>query len=193
MLKNILIKTAEIINRDDLISALKKNNSVEEIQNESIKLDIYKMISYYNFISNDIFENYFSLFAKETLTSDENNRIYYSNLIHKPSKIISVKSSQDTSTLFTIYSTFISTNSPNSNYIVEYSYIPDDALNFDDTVTIPINLNIKTICYGIASEFLASKDQFEKSEFWKNKYLFEIFKSKIKKERRIKSTFWKWN
>lgn len=193
MLKNILIKTAEIVNRDDLLLAIKKATSIEEIENENIKSDILKLISYFNFIINDIFENYFNLNTTETIASDENNRIYYSNLKFKPSKIISVKTPENTQTIFTIYSTFISTNSPNLEYKVEYNYIPDDILDFNVEIELPINLNTKTICYGIASEFLASKDQFEKSEFWKNKYLFEIFKSKIKKERHLKSTFWKWN
>ena len=41
-----------------------------------------------------------------------------------------------------------------------------------------------SICKG-----LASKEKFTESEFWKNKFLYEIFKLKTKKERRIKSTF----
>ena len=30
---------------------------------------------------------------------------------------------------------------------------------------------------------------FDESEFWKNKFMLEIFKLKTKKERRLKSTF----
>lgn len=191
MLKNILIKTAELINRDDIISNLKKHDSLDELTNESVASDVCKLISYCNYILNDIFENYYYLNKSEEISSDENNRIYYSQFQSTPTKIISVKTISNINTLYSINSTFITTNAPNQNFIVNYNYIPNELKIFNDDLNIPYNLNIKTICYGIASEFLASKDQFEKSEFWKNKYLYEIFKSKIKKERRFKSTFYR--
>ena len=191
MLKKILIKTAELINRDDIYSLLNKINSIDEISNQTISNDVNKMISYCNYILSDIFENYIYLNKSEELNSDENNRVYYSNFKSIPTKIISVKTLTNLSTLFLTNSTFITTNAPNQNYLINYNYLPNELKSFNDSLEIPINLNIKTICYGIASEFLASKDQFDKSEFWKNRYLYEIFKLKIKKERRVKSTFCK--
>lgn len=189
MLKNILIKTSELVNRDDIITALKDADSLENIENSNISIEISKMISYLNYILNDIFENYIFLEKEETVTADDNGEIYYSNLSKQPVKIISVKSSQNTNLFYSIHSTYISTNFPNQTLNINYYYTPNEISNFDDKIELPINLNYKTICYGIASEFLASKDQFEKSEFWKTKYLYEIFKLKIKKERRLKSTF----
>lgn len=193
MLKNILIKTAELVNRDDIIHTLKKVTSIEEITNETVMTDILKMISYCNYTFNDLFENYIYLNKNEEVISDENNRIYYSNLSSIPTKILSVKTSSNLNTLFSVNSTFISTNAPNQSFIINYNYIPNEIKNFNDTIELPLSLNIKIVCYGIASEFMASKDQYDKSNFWKNRYLYEIFKLKIKKERRIKSTFNKWN
>lgn len=191
MLKHILIKCSEIINRDDLSKTLKEVNSLSEITNESIQNDITRMISYYNFVVNNIFENYIKLEENETLRSDDNNRIYYSHFSLKPVRIISVKNSSNSNTLFSIHSTFISTNCPNKEFNITYNYTPNDLCDLEDLTEIgPVNTKI--IIYGVASEFLASKDQFNKSEFWKNKFLFEIFKLKTKKERRFKSTFLKW-
>lgn len=191
MLKNILLKTSELVNRNDLISTLKESNSIEDIDDSNMTIEISKMISYCNYILNDIFENYIFLEKEESINTNEDGNIYYSNLTQKPIKIISIKSSQGNNLSYKIYSTYIYTNIPNQEFIVNYNYIPNEISNFNDTIELPINLNYKTICYGIASEFLASKDQFEKSEFWKTKYLYEIFKLKIKKERRFKSTFCK--
>lgn len=191
MLKTILIKTAELINRDDITLNLKKINTIEEINNQNTITDIYKMISYCNYVLNDIFENYINLNTTELLSSDENNRIYYSKFKYTPSKIITLKTQNHTNSIFSINTTFISTNAPNQNYIINYDYLPNKLNEFNDCLELPFNFNTKIICYGIASEFLASKDQFEKSDFWKNRYLYEIFKLKIKKERRLKSTFCK--
>ena len=189
MLKNLLIKTAELINRDDISSSLKKINSIDEINNENLSNDITKMISYCNYILNDMFENYIFLNKTQELNSDENNRIYYSKFQSTPTKIISVKTTSNQNTLFSINSTFLTTNAPNQSFLINYNYLPNELKNLNDCLELPINLNIKTICYGISSEFLASKDQYDKSDFWKNRYLYEIFKLKIKKERRLKSTF----
>ena len=189
MLKNLLIKTAELINRDDISSSLKKINSIDEINNENLSNDITKMISYCNYILNDIFENYIFLNKTQELNSDENNRIYYSKFQSTPTKIISVKTTSNQNTLFSINSTFLTTNAPNQSFLINYNYLQNELKNLNDCLELPINLNIKTICYGISSEFLASKDQYDKSDFWKNRYLYEIFKLKIKKERRLKSTF----
>ena len=190
MLKHILIKCSEIINRDDLSKTLKEVNSINEITNEFVQNDITRMISYYNFIVNNVFEHYIKLENSETLRSDENNRIYYSNFKFKPVKILSVKNSSNSHTLFSVHSNFINTNCPDHEFNISYNYTPNNLSDLTDLIDIS-QLNEKIIIYGVASEFLASKDQFDKSEFWKNKFLFEIFKLKTKKERRFKSTFLK--
>ena len=76
-----------------------------------------------------------------------------------------------------------------TEYCIEYDYIPNELTDLTDEVQLPVYLNQKVICYGVVSEFLASKDQFDKSEFWKNKFLYEVFKIRIKKERRLRPTF----
>lgn len=189
MIKEILLKCSHLLNRDDIYSSIKKYNSVDEIENQSLQIDVIKLISYFNFVNCNLFENYLTISHAETLHSDENNRIYFSAFSKRAVKILSVKTTSNQNTLYSIQSTFLSTNAPNSDFIIEYNYTPRDVKDFSDSFEIPFNLNTKILCYGIVSEFLASKDQFEKSEFWKNKFLYEIFKLKTKKERRLKSIF----
>ena len=189
MIKQLLKKCAELINRDDILDSLKTTDSVDDISNTTIQNDIIRLISYFNFVVSNIFENYINLTETESLVSDENNRIYFSLFKKKPIKIISVKNPSNTNTHYSLHASFINTNSPNTEFNVTYNFVPSEAKDLNDEFEIPYNLNTKIICYGIVSEFLASKDQFEKSEFWKNKFLYEIFKLKTKKERRLKSTF----
>lgn len=193
MLKQILIKCSELINRDDISSILKNHSSINEIENQALQSDVIKMITYYNFVVENIYENYLKAYNIETLVSDENNQIDYSNFKFKPIKILDVKSTLNQSTAHSIHSKYILTNLPNTEFIIHYQYTPNEADDLSDEVFLPLNLNARIIIYGIASEFLASKDQFEKSEFWKDKFLYEIFKTKIKKERRLKSNFLIWN
>ena len=118
MLKQILIKCAELINRDDISKALKNVNNLDEISNETIQTDVIRLMSYYNFICSSLYENYIKISYSETLESDENNRIYFSNFSYKPVKVLSVKTDTNHNTLFSIHTTFISTNSPNSKFTI---------------------------------------------------------------------------
>ena len=188
MIKNILIKCAELTNRDDIVDELKAVSNVDEINNKNIQNDIYRLISYYNFIVSNLFENYFEMKNVEVVLSNENGDIFYDNLIYAPININSVKNgNKDFS--YEIHTTKISTSLPNELFEINYNYKPKEACNLTDKLNIPSFLSERIVCYGVVSEFLASKDQFDKSEFWKNKFLYEIFKIKVKKERRFKSTF----
>lgn len=189
MIKQLLIKCAELLNRDDIIASLKETDSVDNISNKSIQNDTVRLMSYYNYIVSNIFENYINLSNTETFTSDENNRIYYSKFKNKPVQILSIKNAPDSYCHFSVHTSFIEVNSPNSEFNIMYNYTPNEISDLNNEINLPYFLNHKIICYGIVSEFLASKDQFDKSEFWKNKFLYEIFKFKTKKERRLKSTF----
>ena len=80
---------------------------------------------------------------------------------------------------------------PESNvcYEITYKYLPDSIKNLNDKITLPKGVTIKAICYGIASEFLASKNQINQAEYWNNKFMLEIFKSKTSKARKLKLSF----
>ena len=189
MLKQLLIKCAELTNRDDIVQSLKKVNLVEEIENKTIQNDIYRLISYYNFVVVNLYENYLILTYIEKLSSNENLEIFYDDFKFKPIKIKSVKNSFGENINYNIHPLNIIVSNQSTEYCIEYDYIPNELTDLTDEVQLPAYLNQKVICYGVVSEFLASKDQFDKSEFWKNKFLYEVFKIRIKKERRLRPTF----
>lgn len=188
MIKNILIKSAELANRDDIVSALKEHSAINEINNNSIQSDVCRLLSYYNFVISNLFENYFNLSTSQVILSNNLGEISYDEFIYLPININKISCANKQFT-YEINTSKISTSLSNELFDIEYNYRPKDALELTDDIILPPFLNNKIVCYGIVSEFLASKDQFDKSEYWKNKFLFEIFKIKVKKERRLKPTF----
>lgn len=191
MLKNILIKCAELLNRDDLVSALKDASTTDDIINSSQQNDVTKLISYYNFTLSNICENYLYITTTDTLCSDSENRIYYNSFYYTPVKIIQVFDGFYTKLPYQENSTYLYTSSPNKHYYITYAYHPPELKELNDNVYLPRLLAVKTLCYGIISEFLASKGQLVESEFWQNKFMYEIFKTKLNKERRLKATFYR--
>ena len=188
MLKDVLIKTAELINRDDIREELK---SQTPSNSTSIQNDIYRLISYYNYTVEKLCENYFNIKHTQFIYSDKNRKINYLNFTFEPIKILSV-SKNGRPLFFSEYSKYLTVPEANVCYEITYKYLPDTIKNLNDNITLPKGVTIKTICYGMASEFLASKNQITQAEYWNNKFMLEIFKSKTSKDRKIKQTFVIW-
>lgn len=184
MLKDILLKTAELINRDDIIEGLNKEltNNPQSIQN-----DITRLISYYNHTIETLCENYFHLTHSQELYSN-NRKINFLSFDYEPTKIISVLKNKQP-VYFSTYSKYILVSENHSKFEIIYKYLPDRTLNLYDNIKLPRGVTEKIVCYGIASEFLASKNQINQAEYWNNKFIFEIFKSKTSRNRKLKQTF----
>ena len=189
MLKNILIKCAEILNRNDMVKCLKSQTDIAKVADETLQSDLYRLIHYFNFTTNTLFENYFNLTTSQELSADSSNIIYYHDFEYTPVKILSVTDAFGNQNVATVLTAHILTNKPNSKYSIVYSYLPAELTNLTDELQFPTEKLSKIICYGVVSEFFACKNMYQESEFWKNRFLFEIFKLKTKKERRVKSTF----
>ena len=188
MLKDILISTAQIINRDDIIEELEREtpSSSQLLQN-----DIMRLISYYNYIMETLCENYFQILDSQTIYSDKNKQISFLNFNHTPTKIVSVKKN-GRNVFFSEYSRYITVPEPKISYEITYKFLPNKVRNLSDEITLPYGINQKIICYGIASEFLASKNMYSQAQYWNDKFMLEIFKSKTSKNRKLKRTFVIW-
>lgn len=192
MLKNFLIKCAMLLNRDDIIVALQNTNDISDIENEQIRNDILRLINYFNYTFSSLCENYLEITHTQPISSDSNKNIYYYKFDFAPLKILYIYDEFNNVVNFKIYSDHILLSESNKTYFVNYKYLPPEISTLDSELKISDILK-KILCYGVVSEFLASKNLFNESEFWKTKFLNEIFKVRNKRERRFKSTFCKWN
>ncbi len=187
MLKNFLIQCAELLNRNDIIYELKIHSSVNEIKEQSIQNDILRLISFYNYINSSVFDKYLELIKTEIITTNSEGKIYFSMLSKTPIKIIKIDNTY--SLKFMTYPNYIVTNHTNKELKITYQYLPKEATNLSDNLFTDDKNIINTITYGVISEFLASKSLFNESEFWKNRFLYNLFNLKTNKNRFIKASF----
>lgn len=186
MFKNFLITCAEMLNREDILNELYKFDTVENVQ--SNQNDILRLIHYYNHTAAAVFEHYIELITSETVSSNNLSEIEYCKLSYEPIKIIEVTDEIGHELKFTTTPFFIKILHPNKLCKVTYHFTPAEIKDFSDPITIPKKVQ-RAIAYAVVSEFLASKELFKESVFWKDKFTNELFKLKQKKERRLKSTF----
>ena len=189
MLKNILIKCTELLGRDDLSETLRKFDNVDNIDDQNNQNDVLRLINLFNYTTNYICENYLDLSFSENFKTDSEGKIYFYNFYFAPIRILSVVSKFGKRVVYEITPNYLALKSANSDFFVTYKYTPNECKNLSDKPELPRNFNIEIICYGIVGEFLAAKGQYSESEFWKKKFLNRLFKSKIQRERRLKSTF----
>ena len=159
MLKDILIKSAELLNRDDIINEV---NNPSQSENTALKNDIYRLISYFNYTVQFLCENFFPLETTDSISSDKNRKIYYSCFTYQPLKIISAESKERLYN-FSEHSTYIMVPFQEQIFKIKYNYLPSPAKNLNEKYCLPLKINQKIIAYGITSEFLASKNLFEES------------------------------
>ena len=193
MLKKILIKCTQFLGRDDLSDTLNNIDDVDQIENSNVQNDILRLINFFNYTTNYICENYLDLSFSETFKTDSEGKIYFYNFYFSPVRILNVVSKSGKRVVFEITPSYMALKSANSEFFVTYKYTPNECLKLTDKPELPPDFNVEIICYGVVSEFLAAKGQYAESEFWKKKFLNRLFRSKIHKERRLKSTFLKWN
>lgn len=189
MLKNILIKCTELLGRDDLKDALETYDDTDNIENKNQQNDILKLINFFNYTMHFVSENYIDLTMIETLKSDQEGKLYYYNFCFTPNRIFCLKTKTGHKVVYEITPNFLKTNYADTVFEVTYKYTPNECKSLVSEPDIPKILNTETLCYGVVSEFLASKGQYQESEFWKKKFLNRLFKSKLQRERRIKSTY----
>ena len=189
MVKYLLIKCCGLIGRDDLIDELKNANSIDDILKNDVKNDIYKLISYFNFIITTLFENYLKLEFCEKVTSDALCEIDYHVLTYRPIEILKVEDTTFSNAEYMVKTNFILTKCAKKDYFVTYRYVPLNVHDINENFILPKNLSDKIICYGIIKEFLASKGKFQESEYFSDKFMYEIFKLKTSKEKKLRKTF----
>ena len=188
MLKNLLIECSELFNRSDIANELKKHSSASEITDPSLQNDTLRLISFYNYVTSSLFNNYVELIVSEQIKTDEKGNVYFSMLSELPCKLLRVEN-ESKSIKFSIYPNSLKTNLSNTNLKITYRYIPKEARDLNSKLFTSNRSILNVICYGVVSEFLASKNLFDESDFWKNKFLFEAFNLKSKRGRHIKPTF----
>jgi len=188
MLKETLLKCAQLLDRSDLFDELKKVESINEITNKQIQNDITKLICYYNFIVKNIYENYIDLIREDYFISSSERKIFYNNFLFVPIKILSAKSGEKAE-YFQVFADYLLVNKANTKYKIEYKFVVDEISDINSPCCYKGVISDKILSEGIVSQFLASKGKFNESEYWNDKFMFDLFKIKCKKERRLKPHF----
>ncbi len=163
--KDILLLTATILNRKDLVSFYNLDVSDDYLKSQE---DSDILLSSYNILIEEIATETLKLNYLEKLTVND-GVLSYANFKYNPIQIISVKNDKMQDVNYKILPTEIITDE--SEVYCEYSYVPALKGLEDDCEIVGAFIPKTTLAYGIASEFCLIKGMFEEASVWHQKYV----------------------
>ena len=162
--KDIIEKSATLLNKGEVVKYLSTGVAENYF---SVLEDVEILLGCYNVIQEEIASSYYK-FKETEKFSPENGVIKLSRFSNNPFAITSIKDESNNKLDAKIYPTEIKTD---KTAIIEYYYLPktknlEDISDFTGT---PVTL--RTLCYGVMTEYLLIKGAFEESATWHSKYV----------------------
>ncbi len=152
MTKEILKLTATFLGLEEVSNYLSSEEETEP--SEEVKNQINQLIIFMNYVIREIAKDYFPLNFKETISSDQEGKIFYNKLKKTAIRIKDIKNFLDLSCHFEI--------------------VPKNINNITEEVELPFGVDYFIVCFGVASEYLSSKGLYEEAEMWESKFLSEL-------------------
>ena len=177
--KEILILTAKLLGEKQIVNLLTKQ-TCDDLQ--SVTEDKEMLLSCYNATTEELALEYLPLEFCEQFNGVSDNKIYFSNFLKKPLKIVSVCDLNDNKVPYKLINDYILVEKKSVK--VTYEYRPemqgeDDIAIFSDNIIGPF-----TLCYGIASLYCLQKGRHSDAEGFFERY-FSAIKSRIAEKRKI--------
>lgn len=172
MTKEILKLTATFLGLDEVSNYLSSEEETEP--SEEVKNQINQLIIFMNYVIREIAKDYFPLNFKETISSDQEGKIFYNKLKKTAIRIKDIKNFLDLSCHFEIFPEYVKVENPNTEYKIFYCYVPKNINNITEEVELPFGVDYFIVCFGVASEYLSSKGLYEEAEMWESKFLSEL-------------------
>ena len=190
MTKDILKLSAIFLGLQDVLDYI-ENPSADNVDNQTLN-DFNLLLTFINYISREVTKDYFKLSHQEKISSNNQCEIPYENL----SKLaISINFIEDDNyrCTFNLYPNYIKVGKPNTEYQINYNYIPSPITSIDDTLTLPLGLDSFVIAYGVACEFATVKQLYNEANMWESMFKNSLKNLKPKfKERFFKTRKLKW-
>ena len=157
--KDIVKRAARNLGREDLVSALDK----DELEGEARTL-----VDCYNFVENEIALDYLPLKAEEEFTPEENG-IAYSRFSHAPVNVMRVRTPAGGRVDFELFPALLRLPDGTGAVRVVYAYAPAKK-GISDESEFTGKISERLLSYGVSSEFCLVRGQYSEAAVWERKY-----------------------
>lgn len=173
MLNDLLMIVATYLGLDDVNSYIDAVNSEEEATApQSLNL----LINLANLTIGRITRDYMPLYTEEIISSDSNCQINFSAFSKALVQIKAVSTLDGIHSTFRCFPSFIKVGYPSRQYLVKYSYAPEELEDLEDAIEKPYNLATETIAYGVCFEYCLVNELYQEADMWEERFKEAIMK-----------------
>ena len=175
IVKDVVELAAVYLQLEDVLATTNFTGTLNANTNPSVTVDalttrnINLLIRCTSLVLGEIASDIMPLKTSESLSSSS-GKILLSGLTAKVYKIISVK--KDGSKIsFKVYPTYIQIYCDDGTFEIEYNYLPSAKTTLTDNIDEVGNfVDLRTIAYGVASEYAYISGLFEEAKMWEEKF-----------------------
>ena len=165
--KEVIALAAGCLSRDDLVSALDKEESA---LSEEEKLELDAFLRAYNFVENEVALDYCPIKKEETIEVSE-NKIYYSKLSQVPVNIRKVVCGGYLQRFAAYPAYILMTDGWLGRASVVYDCIPSTKTSFDEeTECSDKGVSARLLAYGVASQYCLVNGENGRAALWDKKF-----------------------
>lgn len=186
--KEVVVLASNLVGLDDVVCAVDEYSKMTEEGLEyafkpAIKKKIDKLISCINLCTDRIAVSYVTLKKSEALVSDFEGKIAYSDFAQRINRIEKVEDSLSGRELdfralpFHLYLPYA-----NRRVTVTYSFTPAKVTSLEDEISLPPVIGVRTLALGVVSDFLLSKNIYDESKYWNERFEESIVQSLARKQ-----------
>lgn len=188
MLQDLIYLSSFYLNLDDVSDYLTSLADETPLDKPD---DVDKLISLANLTIRKVVREFAPLYAEESVTSNANCEISYSNLTKDVCNIKSVSTADGLSATFRVFPEFIKVGYPNQSYFVNYSFYPDELDDLTDDLVLPIGVTKEAIAFGICAEYLTISGMFDEADVFEDKFKKSLADGLInQRERKVLNRGW---
>ena len=163
-LKEIIINTATMIGRDDIVKCVNGN---VDYQTELLKDNVQTLVKLANLVINELACSFVPMKTVESAQAVD-GKIYYTSLSNNPMQIIGIYDKKGNDVLKKITATFALVT--DNNVDVEYSYFPKSYVIEQEIGYQEKDVPMRVLCYGLCAEFSLSLGCYKDAVLWHDRY-----------------------
>lgn len=175
----VYLQLEDVLSSENFSDSLNVNVNSSVSEDDLTQRNINLLIRCTDLVLGEIASDQIPLKCVETLSSAD-GQIYFSSFANKVYKILSVKKNSSKIS-FKVFPTYIETGK-SGEVEVEYNFLPETKTSLTDSIDEVANLvDLRTIAYGVASEYAYISGLFEEAKMWEEKFKNAIdAKTKLK-------------
>ncbi len=181
--KEILIKSATLIGREDVVSYLANDAEASEATVNTVNI----MVRLLNLVVNELASSFVPMIATERISAVD-RKISYATLSNNPREILNAYGAFGSDCLLKVTHAFAVVGEDAVD--LEYSYFPPQLTLTDDVGYFERDIPSRVIAYGLCAEYAVSQGCYKDAVCWHERFCGGIAEFCPPKNKKIKGRNW---